>query len=98
MGGTVRHIIGSARSGGKAALIAGAAAALLSTGIGTVTNVRPTLMPTTPVSHMNPQARHSDFKPRTGSARPRVRLSPDRGAVAERLVPTGPPRDLLTTH
>jgi hypothetical protein len=97
MGSNVRHLTGFGRGGAKAAVIAGAAAALLSTGTATAANMTPTDFPAATVNHEIPQARHnSTYKPRTGSGRDPVRLDPGRRAVAGRLIPGRPSLDRVT--
>jgi len=87
MGSNVRHLTSFGRGGGKAAVIAGAAAALLSTGTATAANITPTHpLPARVIRH-NPEIRRSEFKPRTGSGRDPVRLDPGRSVVAGQLVP-----------
>jgi hypothetical protein len=90
MGSNVRHRFRFGRGGGKAAVIAGAAAALLSTGTAAAANITPTDVPAATVSHHNPAAHHSTYKPRTGSGRDAVRLDPRRRIAAGQLVPDRP--------
>ena len=96
MGSNVRRLTSLSRVGGKAVLIAGAAAALLSTGIATAANIMPTRSPAAIDIRQNPQIRRSDFKPRTGSGRDSVKLGPGRRVVAGQLVPARSPLDLVT--
>jgi len=97
MGSNVRHRTCFGRGGAKAAVIAGAAAALLSTGTATAANITPTDVPAATVSHHNPAARHNTYKPRTGSGRDPVRLDPERGIVAGQLVPGKPSLGRVTS-
>ena len=90
MGSIVRHLIGSGRGGGKAAVIAGAAAALLSTGTAMTANMTPTEVPVGPASHDTAESCEISYKPRTGSGRDPVRHCPRRDAVAGLLVPVRP--------
>ena len=96
MGSNVRHLIGIGHSGGKAVVIAGAAAALLSTGTATAANITPTPAPA--VSHNNSESSRNSYKPRTGSGRDPVQLGPGRTTVAARLVPGRPSLDQLIVH
>jgi hypothetical protein len=93
MGSNVRHLTCVGRGGGKAAVIAGTAAALLSTGTATAANITPTHVPAATVSHHNPDSRPNSSKPRTGSGRDPVWLGPGRSMVAGRLVPGRPSLD-----
>jgi len=94
MGSNVRHhLTGFGRGRVKAAVIAGAAAALLSTGTATAANITPTHLPAATVSHHN----HNN-KLRTGSGRDPVRLGPRRSTVAGRIVPGGLSLDHLTVQ
>ncbi len=90
MASNVRHLTAFGRGGAKAAVIAGAAAALLSTGTATAANITPADFPAATVHHEVPQTRHGISKPRTGSGRDPVRLDPGRRAVAGRLIPARP--------
>lgn len=87
MGSNVRHRFCFGRGGGKAAVIAGAAAALLSTGTATAANITPADVPAATVSHHSHAARHNIYKPRTGSGRDPVRPDPKRSIVSGQLVP-----------
>ena len=87
MGSNVRHRTCFGRGRGKAAVIAGAAAALLCTGTATAASIMPTEVPAAAVSHHSSAARHNIYKPRTGSGRDPVRPDPKRSPVAEQLVP-----------
>ena len=86
MGSNVRHRTCFGRCGGKSAVIAGAAAALLCTGTATAASMMPTDVPAAAVSHHSPAARHTINKPRTGSGRDPVRLDPSRSIAAGQLV------------
>jgi hypothetical protein len=90
MGSNVRHRTCFGRGRGKAAVIAGAAAALLSTGTATAANITPTDVPAATISHHNSAARHNTYKPRPGSGRDPVQLDPERGVVPGQLVPGRP--------
>ncbi len=92
MGGTVRHLIGLGRSAGQAAMIAGAAAALLSTGAAITSDFTPSYLPPASFSHGNLAYLRGDIRPRPGSARRPVRLSPGRSKVAGRFLPGAPSR------
>jgi hypothetical protein len=99
MGSAVRHQIALGRSGGKAAVIAGAAAALLSTGTAIAANLTPAYLPAaTTLSHANPDTRRNSDKPRTGSGREPVWLSPGRSTVPGLLVPSKPSLDQLAVR
>jgi hypothetical protein len=98
MGSIVRHLTGSGRGGGKAAVIAGAAAALLSTGTATAANITPTQKLAATFSHHNPEFRHSTSKPRTGGGRDAVWLGPGRSTVGGQLVPGRPLLDQVTVR
>lgn len=98
MGSNVRHLIGIGHSGGKAVVIAGAAAALLSTGTATAANMTPTPAPVASVSHNNSDSSRNSYKPRTGSGRDPVQLGPGRTTVAGRLVPNRPSLEQLIVH
>jgi hypothetical protein len=87
MGSNVRHRTCFGRGSGKAVVIAGVAAALLGTGTATAANITPTDVPAAAVTHHNPAARHSTYKPRTGSGRDPVRTDPARRIAAGQLVP-----------
>jgi len=98
MGSNVR-LTGLGRGHAKAAVIAGAAAAMLSTGTATAANITPTHAPAVSVSHQTAQARHSNTKPRTGSGRDPVRLRPGSSVVAGQLVPGKPsPEQVAVFH
>lgn len=86
MGSNVRHLTAFGRGGGKAAVIAGTAAALLGTGTATAANMTPTQVPAASVSRHD----HDSSKPRTGSGRDAVLLGPGRSTVAGQLVPDRP--------
>jgi hypothetical protein len=90
MGSIVRHLIGAGRSGGKAAVIAGAAAALLSTGTAMTANMTPTEMPAGPACHDTAESCEISYKPRTGSGRDPVRHSPRLGPIAGLVIPARP--------
>ncbi len=88
MGGRVRQLFGIGRNRGKAAVIAGTAAMMLSTGIGFAANMTPTPGPAFVVTHNN-ESRIN--KPRTGGGRDAVLHGPGRIAVAGQLDPVRPP-------
>jgi hypothetical protein len=94
----VRHPTSRGRRGGKAAVIAGTAAALLSTAIATATTMMPNRSPAAIDIRHNPQLRHSGFKPRAGGGRDPVNLGPGRRAVAGQLFPARPSLELVTVH
>lgn len=98
MGSNVRHLTCFGRGGAKAAVIAGAAAALLSTGTATAANITPTDIPAAAISHHNSASRHNSYKPRTGSGRDPVRLDPGRSIVAGQLVPRRPSLGRVAVH
>ncbi|HTX83815.1 MAG TPA: hypothetical protein VME44_16640 [Streptosporangiaceae bacterium] len=87
MGSNVRDLIGIGRGGGKLAVIAGLAAAFVSTGTATAVNMTPTPTLVASINHQNPESRRIGFSPRTGSGRDAVQLGPGRIAAAGRLIP-----------
>jgi len=87
MGSNVRDLIGFGHDGGKVAVIAGLAAAFMSTGTATAVNMTPTPAMAMSVDHQNPELRHIGFSPRTGSGRDAVQLGPGRTTTAGRLIP-----------
>jgi hypothetical protein len=95
MGSNVRDLIGFGRGGGKIAVIAGLAAAFVSTGTATAVNMTPTLTSAATVIHQNPESRRVGFQPRTGSGRDAVQLGPGRNTAAGRLIPRRPSLDRL---
>ena len=96
MGSNVRHLTSSGRVRGKAALIAGTAAAMLCTGLAIATSIMPTPSPAAIDIRHNPQIRRSDFKPRPGGGRDAVLLGPGRRVAAGQLVPGRQTLDLAT--
>ena len=90
MDGNVRHRISFGRGRATAAVIAGAAVAMMCTGTAFAANMTPTPVPAAAVSHDNPQCRHNCGKPRTGGSRDAVDLGPGRRPVAGQLVPARP--------
>jgi hypothetical protein len=98
MGSNVRHLTGFDRCRGKAAVIAGAAVALLCTGTAFAANMTSTPEAGATVSHQNAESRHNSDKPRTGSGRDPVWLGPGRSVAAGQLVPGRPLLDKLTVH
>jgi hypothetical protein len=87
----VRHLTSFGRGAGKAAaVIAGAAVAMLCTGTAFAANMTSTPEPAAAVGHHNPESRHSPNKPRTGGGRDAVLLGTRRGVAAGRLVPGRP--------
>jgi hypothetical protein len=92
----VRHLTSFRRGAGKAAaVIAGAAVAMLCTGTAFAANMTSTPEPAAAVSHQHPESRHNPDKPRTGGGRDAVLLSPRRGVAAGQLVPGRPLLDQL---
>jgi hypothetical protein len=87
MGSNVRDLIGFGHGGGKVAVIAGLAAAFVSTGTATAVNMTPTPRLVASISHQNPESRRIGFSPRTGSGRDAVQLGPARTTTAGRLIP-----------
>jgi hypothetical protein len=90
MGSNVRDLIGFGHGGGKVAVIAGLAAAFVSTGTATAVNMTPTPTLVASISHENHESRHIGFSPRTGSGRDAVQLGPSRTTTAGRLIPRRP--------
>jgi hypothetical protein len=95
MGGRVRHLFGLSRSHGKAAVIAGTAAMMLSTGIGFAANMSPT---PGPAAHVSQKTESRINKPRTGGGRDAVLLGPGRMAVPAQLVRARSPLHQATTY
>jgi hypothetical protein len=95
MGSNVRDLVGFGRRGGKVAVIAGAAAAFLSTGTATAANMTPTPPPAVRISHHSAASGRDSYKPRPGSGRDAVQLGPARAVVAGRLVPGRPSLERL---
>jgi hypothetical protein len=87
MGSNVRDLIGIGGGGGKLAVVAGLAAAFVSTGTATAVNMTPSSTLVASINHQNPESRRIGFSPRTGSGRDAVRLGPGRTAAAGRLIP-----------
>jgi hypothetical protein len=94
MGSNVRDLIGFGHGGGKLAVIAGLAAAFVSTGTATAVNMTPTPTLVATINHQNPETRRIGFSPRTGSGRDAVQHGPGRPAAAGRLIP----RRLVLDH
>jgi hypothetical protein len=100
MGTNVRHLNGLGQKGGKAAVIAGAAAGLLCTGTATAATMTPSHAPAATVNLHVLASDHNSSKPRTGGGRDPVQLGPGRSVVAGKIIParpsptqvTGPPR------
>jgi hypothetical protein len=90
MGSNVRDLIGLGHGGGKVAVVAGLAAAFVSTGTATAVNMTPTPSLVATISHQNPESRRVGFSPRTGSGRDAVQLGPARTTAAGRLIPRRP--------
>jgi hypothetical protein len=90
MDSKVRDLTGLGRVRGKAAVIAGLAAAFLSTGTATAVNMTPTPTMAASVIHQSSEARRIGFSPRTGSGRDAVQLGPARTTVAGRVIPGRP--------
>jgi hypothetical protein len=90
MGTNVRHLTGLGRRGGKAAVIAGAAAGLLCTGTATAATMTPSLAPAATVNLRILGSDHNSSKPRTGGGRDVVQLGPGRSAVAGKIIPGRP--------
>jgi hypothetical protein len=91
MGSMGRHLTSFGRGGAKAAaVISGAAVAMLCTGTAFAANMTSTPEPAAAVSHMNAEARHNPDKPRTGGGRDAVLIDHVRRAAAGRLVPGRP--------
>src|ERR1700739_4520324 len=95
MGSNVRRLTSFGRVGGKAAVIAGTAAAMLCTGLAIATSIMPSHSPAAIDIRHNPQIRRSDFKPRAGGGRDAVLLGPGRRVAAGQLVPGRPALDLM---
>jgi hypothetical protein len=95
MGSNVRHLTSLGHRGGKAAaVIAGAAVAMLCTGTAFAANMTSTPAPPAALKQMNPASRHDQSKPRTGGGRDAVLLGPARRAAATgQLVPGRPVLD-----
>lgn len=92
----VRHLTSFGRRGRKAAaVIAGAAVAMLCTGTAVAANMTSTPEPAAAIGHPIAEPRHHPDKPRTGGGRDAVLLSPRRGVTAGRLVPGRPLLDQL---
>lgn len=87
MGSNVRDVIGFGHGGGKVAVIAGLAAALVSTGTATAANMTPPPNPDVSINHTASESHRIGFQPRTGSGRDAVQLGPARTTVAGRLIP-----------
>jgi hypothetical protein len=98
MGSNVRDLIGFGRGRGKAAVIAGLAAAFLSTGTATAVNMTPTPTMAASVIHQSSQSRRIGFSPRTGSGRDAVQLGPARTTAAGQLIPRRPALGQLTVQ
>jgi hypothetical protein len=90
MGSNVRRDTAFGRVGGKAAVIAGAAAALLCTGTATAATMTPSQAPGATANLYTLASRHNGSKPRTGSGRDPVQLGPGRSAVAGKIIPRRP--------
>jgi hypothetical protein len=90
MGTNVRRLTGLGRKGGKAAVIAGAAAGLLCTGTATAATMTPSHAPAATVNLHILGSDHNSSKPRTGGGRDAVQLGPGRGAVAGKIIPGRP--------
>jgi hypothetical protein len=87
MGSSVRDLVGFGHGGGKMAVIAGLAAAFVSTGTATAVNMTPTPTLVASINHQNPESRRIGFSPRTGSGRDAVQHGPARTTAAGRLIP-----------
>ena len=89
MGSNVRHLTSLRRRGGKAAaVIVGAAVAMLCTGTAFAANMTSTPEPAAALRQMDAASRHDPSKPRTGGGRDAVLLGPARRVVAAgQLVP-----------
>jgi hypothetical protein len=89
MGSNVRHLTSFRRRGGKAAaVIVGAAVAMLCTGTAFAANMTSTPEPAAALRLMNSASRHDPSKPRTGGGRDAVLLGPARRvAAAGQLIP-----------
>ena len=98
MDSDVRHLTCFGRGCAKAAVIAGAAAAMLCTGTATAVSMMPTHEPAAMASGHDYQTRHHSFKPRTGGGRDPVDLGPGRSTVAGQLVPGRPSLDQMTIY
>jgi hypothetical protein len=97
MASNVRLLTSLRRRGGKAAaVIAGAAVAMLCTGTAFAANMTSTPEPAATVAHPNTESRHNPYKPRTGGGRDAVLLGPGRRVAAGRLVPGRPLLDQVT--
>jgi hypothetical protein len=88
MGSNVRHLTSLRHRGGKAAaVIAGAAVAMLCTGTAFAANMTSTPVPAAALRQMNAASRHDQSKPRTGGGRDAVLLGPGRRVAAGQLIP-----------
>lgn len=96
MGSNVRHQAGLGRVGGKAVVIAGAAAALLCTGTATAATMTASQGPAATANLHILASSHDSSKPRTGSGRDPVQLGPGRSAVAGKIIPGRPSPDQVT--
>lgn len=90
MGSNVRDLIGFDHGAGKLAVIAGLAAAFVSTGTATAANMTPPPNPAVSVSPTTSESHRIGFQPRTGGGRDAVQLGPSRTTAAGRLIPRRP--------
>jgi hypothetical protein len=97
MGGNVRDHIGFGHGSGKVAVIAGLAAAFVSTGTAMSANMTPAPDPAS-VSHTTAEFHHVGFQPRTGGGRDAVQLGPGRTTAAGQLIPRRPSLDQLIVN
>ncbi len=96
MGSNVRHHTGFGRVGGTAAVIAGAAAALLCTATSTAATMTPSDGPAATANLHILMSSHYSSKPRTGGGRDPVQLGPGRSVVAGKIIPGRPAPDYVT--
>jgi hypothetical protein len=87
MGSNVRDVVGFGHGGGKVAVVAGLAAAFVSTGTATAANMTPPPSPAVSINHTSSESHRVGFSPRTGGGRDAVQLGPGRTTVAGRLIP-----------
>ena len=90
MGSNVRHLTGLGRAGGKAAVMIGAAAALVCTGTATAATITPSHVPAATANLRILGSHRDSSKPRTGGGRDPVQLGRGSSAVAGKLVPGRP--------
>jgi len=98
MGSQVRHLTSFGRSRAKAAVIAGAAVAMLCTGTAFAANMTSTNQPAATGGHQAQSRHDSNNKPRTGGGRDAVLLGPGRRVVAGQLVPGRPLLSPVAVH